>query len=194
MILEAIITTENPDGTMHVSPMGPHVSDDLLQWTLKPFQTSKTFQNLYCTNRCVVHVVDDALLLARAVTGQASGSPSRFVEGAGFILLGACHWYSLSIELWDISQPRAVALCHVESTGNERPFFGWNRAKHAVVELAILSSRLGMLAPDFIQAEIERLRILIDKTAGESETEAFQLLVDCIDERSRDRVDSPKHS
>jgi hypothetical protein len=194
LILEAIISTENLDGSMHVAPMGPHVSDDLLQWTLKPFQTSKTFQNLYRTNRCVVHVVDDALLLAKAVIGQANDSPSRFVEGAGFVLLGACHWYSLSIESWDIHQPRAVALCQVRSLGNERPFFGWNRAKHAVVELAILSSRIGMLAPDFIQGEIERLRILIDKTAGESETEAFQLLVDYIDERTCDRVDNPDHS
>lgn len=178
---------------MHVAPMGPHVSNELLQWTLKPFQTSKTFQNLHRTNRCVVHVVDDALLLARAVTGQANDSPSRFVEGTGFILLEACHWYSLSIESWDISQPRAVAVCQVKSTGNERPFFGWNRAKHAVVELAILSSRLGMLAPDFIQTEIERLQILIDKTAGESETEAFQLLVDYIADRTCDRVDNPNH-
>jgi uncharacterized protein len=191
LILEAIITTESLEGAMHVAPMGPHVSEDLSQWTLKPFQTSKTFQNLYRTNRCVVHVVDDALLLAKAVVGKANDAQSRFIDDSGFVLLQACHWYALSIVSWDISQPRAVAICRVESSGNQQPFFGWNRAKHAVVELAILTSRVGMLESEFIQAEIERLRILIDKTAGESETEAFQLLVEYIDQRTRDLIDSP---
>jgi len=188
LILEAIITSENADGTMHVAPMGPHVSDDLSQWTLKPFQSSTTFRNLRASNRCVVNVVDDSMLLTLAVTGQANTAASRFVDSCGFVLHGACHWYALSIKSWDVSQPRAIALCEVQSTGVERPFFGWNRAKHAVVELAILTSRIDMLAPESIQSEIDRLQILIDKTAGKSETDAFRLLVDWIGSHNRENV------
>ena len=174
---------------MHVAPMGPHVSDDLLQWTLKPFQSSTTFRNLRASNRCVVNVVDDSMLLTLAVTGQANKAASRFVDSCGFVLDGACHWYALSIQSWDVSQPRAIAQCEVQSTGIERPFFGWNRAKHAVVELAILTSRIDMLTPESIQSEIDRLKVLIDKTAGKSETGAFRLLVDWISNHTREKVD-----
>jgi hypothetical protein len=43
-----------------------------------------------------------------------------------------------------------------------------------------------MLAPDFIREEIDRLRILIDKTAGESETRAFEILTEFIDRSLRE--------
>ena len=170
--------------------MGPHVSDDLTQWTLKPFQSSTTFRNLRAANRCVVNVIDDSMLLALAVTGQANTAPFCFIDGSGFVLKQACHWYALSIQSWDVSQSRAIANCEVQSTGIERPFFGWNRAKHAVVELAILTSRIDMLAPESIQSEIDRLQILIDKTAGTSETDAFQLLVDWIHSHTRENIDA----
>jgi len=137
----------------------------------------------------VVNVVDDSMLLALAVTGQANTVASRFIDSYGFVLDGACHWYALSIQSWDVSQPRAIALCEVQSTGVERPFFGWNRAKHAVVELAILTSRIDMLAPESIQSEIDRLQILIDKTAGKSETDAFRLLVDWISNHTLGKVE-----
>jgi len=180
LILEAIITSENDDGTIHVAPMGPHVSDDLSEWTLKPFQTSTTFRNLYAKNRCVVNIVDDALLLAQAVVGQANESHARYVDEVGYVLNAACHWYGLTITSWDVTQPRAIAKCSIGSKRVSHPFFGWNRAKHSVLELAILVSRLKMLEKSFIQSEIERLRVLIDKTAGERESIAFDLLVDHI--------------
>jgi len=160
--------------------MGPHVSDDLSEWTLKPFQSSTTFRNLHGRHRCVINVVDDALLLANAVLGNANDSPSLWTDGLGYVLDGSCHWYALSIKDWDITQPRAIATCLVCSTGSKRSFFGWNRAKHAVVELAILTSRIGLLESAYLESEIARLRVLIDKTAGERENLAFQLLVEHI--------------
>lgn len=176
LILEAIITTELPDGSMHVAPMGPEVDDTFQEWVLKPFQSSTTFQNLRHTNRCVVHVVDDSMLIANAVLGLANQFPSQHVADCGFVLSTACHWYALRVVDWDTSESRAIARCSVVQSKVLKPFFGWNRAKHAVVEMAILASRVHLFDRAMLNAEIERYRTLVEKTAGSHERDAFQLL------------------
>jgi hypothetical protein len=55
-----------------------------------------------------------------------------------------------------------------------------NRAKAAVVEGAILVSRLLMLPREKIEAEIAYLEIAISKTAGEAEREAWAWLMDAV--------------
>ncbi len=62
-----------------------------------------------------------------------------------------------------------------------RAFEGFNRAKAAVVELAILTSRLSMLPREKIETEIAYLKITIDKTAGPEELEAFGWLMEKIE-------------
>ncbi len=57
-----------------------------------------------------------------------------------------------------------------------RDFFGLNRAKHAVVEAAILATRKHMIPLASLKADFERLRPLIEKTGGPREREAFELL------------------
>jgi hypothetical protein len=57
------------------------------------------------------------------------------------------------------------------------PFTGFNRARAAVLELAILVSRLNMLPRDKIEAEIAYLQIAIEKTAGPEEREAWGWLM-----------------
>ena len=184
MILEGILTTESEDGTLHVAPMGPEVNEELTCWKLKPFQTSKSFRNLRRTNRGVLHVTDDSLLLAKAVLGQANDWPAHFDPAIGFRLEGACHWYGLKIIEWDVSRDRAFASAVVERFEVQRPFFGWNRAKHAVLEAAILASRVSMLERDSVIGDLERLKVWVQKTAGEKEQIAFAMLHDFILENS----------
>jgi uncharacterized protein len=57
---------------------------------------------------------------------------------------------------------------------------GFNRAQAAVIELAVLVSRLHMLPVEKITQEMQYLQIAIDKTAGERELQAWQWLVDCV--------------
>jgi len=184
MILEGILTTESVDGSLHVAPMGPEVNESLTSWTLKPFQTSTSYENLRRSGRCVFHVIDDSLLLAKAVLGQANNWPTRFEPTAGFILDETCHWYALRIDKWNTSQDRATASATVVLRQVERAFFGWNRAKHAVVEAAILASRIGMLDHETLIADLERLSVLVQKTAGDRERIAFELLKSFIFENT----------
>ena len=65
---------------------------------------------------------------------------------------------------------------------NHRPFHGFNRAQAAVVEAAILVSRLHMLPPEKIEREIGYLQIAIDKTAGPRERQAWDWLMERIAE------------
>jgi len=61
-------------------------------------------------------------------------------------------------------------------TGRLRDFFGFNRAKHAVVEAAILATRTAFLPLDDIEAEYRKLAVLVEKTGGEQEHAAFDFL------------------
>ena len=60
------------------------------------------------------------------------------------------------------------------------PFAGFNRAQAAVIEAAILVSRLHMLPREKIETEIGYLETAIEKTAGAQETEAWTWLMEAI--------------
>ncbi len=195
MIIEGVLTTEDATGAMHVSPIGPHVDDALSRWTLKPFQSSTTFINLQASSRAIFHVVDDSLLMAAAVLGLCNparplnptldGIDSKQIESMvaavfkpeiGWVLDSSCSYYALSIEQWDVTGPRAIANCSLQCRVEKRPFWGWNRAKHSILELAIVASRVQMLERSVIDDELDRHGIIIEKTAGPRELAAWELL------------------
>ena len=195
MVIEGIVTTENEDGSMHVAPIGPHVNSELTSWVLKPFQSSTTFTNLKRSSRAVFHVVDDPLLMAAAVLGYCNRSSqddevlqnfgaqpfgelvaSHFVSDVGWVLELSCRWFGLTIVNWDTNNPRAVAECKLSKQEQIRSFWGWNRARHSILELAILASRIHMLDRAEIDQELARHKIIIEKTAGDRERHAWELL------------------
>lgn len=182
LILEGIVTTRNADGTINVSPMGPLVDRELTSFRFRPFQTSRTYQNLKRERAGIFHVVDDVLLLAKAAVNRLEREPAflqpEVVEGA--VLEDACRWFEFVVESIDDSESRATVETHLVHTGDLRPFWGFNRAKHAVLELAVLSTRLFLLTRTDADAEVERLSVLIEKTAGDREQQAFDLLREYI--------------
>lgn len=178
MILEGVVTTLNSDSVLNVAPMGPIVAADMGSALLRPFQTSTTYQNLQQTRCGVLHVVDDVLLIAKAVTHQLSDEPAtkpaESVEGR--VLLSACRWYEFTVDSIDDSDQRTECPVTIVHSGRLRDFFGFNRARHAVLEAAILATRTHLLSADHVLAEFERLRSPIKKTGGSTEFEAFELL------------------
>ena len=182
LILEGIVTTLNVDRTVNVSPMGPEVDESMRQLVLKPYRTSTTYHNLKRTGEGVFHVTDDVELLARAAVGTLDPLPelidSTSVEGR--ILAGACRWYALRVASLDDSQDRTRIVCDVVDQGHLRDFFGFNRAKHAVLEAAILATRTGFLNPDEVLLEFDRLQSAVDKTGGVAEKRAFEFLFDYV--------------
>jgi hypothetical protein len=185
VILEGIVTTVNADGSVNISPMGPEVDDAMLRLVLKPFRTSTTYANLKRTGQGVFHVTDDVELIAQAAVGTPDPLPRMVPADAveGWILADACRWYAFRTSLLDDSQERTRIECEVVAQGRLRDFFGFNRARHAVLEAAILATRTGLLPADEIFAQLERLRPLVDKTGGARERRAWTFLERVIRER-----------
>lgn len=174
-ILEGIVTSENSDGTINVAPMGPIVDATMATLALRPFSTSTTFQNLTRGRTGVFHVTDDVLLFARAATGQVEPR-LKYLEGHSLVLANSCRWYAFEIVSIDDSQDRTLMEARVTQSGRLRDFFGFNRAKHAVIEAAILATRVQFWPADQLFIELARLKPLVDKTGSTEEQQAFALL------------------
>src|SRR6058998_1593136 len=65
-------------------------------------------------------------------------------------------------------------------TRPRREFLGFNRARNAVLEAAILATRTHLLPPEQISADFARLQVIVDKTAGPREREAMALLSEYV--------------
>ena len=161
VILEGIVTTLSPDGTLNVAPMGPRVDSDMnmTRFVLRPFSTSTTYHNLKARGEGVFHVTDDVLLLAQTAIGAAP-SPAPAARAAdvvaGQILTEACRYYEFRVIELDDREERTAIVVETVAQGRQRDFFGFNRAKHAVVEAAILATRADWLAVDEILARVSQ--------------------------------------
>jgi uncharacterized protein len=179
LILEGLVTTLDENGRVHVAPMGPAVEGaEFNRFLLRPYPTSHTYQNLRRHGEGVLHVSDDVLLLARAAIGRVDPPPEVFSAERirGYVLWRACRWYEFRVTSVDDSQDRVRMEADVVHFGRLRDFFGFNRAKHAIVEAAILATRTAFLPAEHIAAEFKRLAVLVEKTGGPDEHAAFALL------------------
>lgn len=187
MILEGVVTTVNEDGSVNVAPMGPIVDESFQHLVFRPFTTSTTYRNLKRTGQGVLHVTDDVELIARAAVGKLDPLPAMFPAEPfeGYILADACRWFAFRVVSLDDRQERTRIEAEVIDGGTLRDFFGFNRAKHAVLEAAILATRLHLLPPKDVQSELARLAVLVEKTAGPREQAAFEFLRQYLDDYAR---------
>ena len=177
MILEGLVTTTAADGRLHLAPMGPTVDAGMTHLLLRPFPSSTTFQNLVRHGEGVFHVTDDALLIAKACLGQAGEPPSRPAERVkGYLLSESCRAYEFVVRSIDTTRERMHVAVDVVATHALREFVGFHRAKHAVVEAAIVATRFGMLPAADVEGEFERCRVIVAKTGGPAEREAMAFL------------------
>lgn len=178
MILEGLVTTVDSEGVLNIAPMGPIVDERMERLRLRPFKTSQTYRNLRQHGEGVFHVTDDVLLLAQAAIGQIDPPPLTVpaTQVRGHVLQDACRFYEFRVEHLDDSNERCDIAVRVVAQGRMRDFFGFNRARHAVVEAAILATRLHLLSVAEVQAEYARLRMLVEKTGGRRERDAFAVL------------------
>lgn len=185
MIVEGIVTSIDAEGLVNVAPMGPFVDSSFATLRLRPYHTSRTYQNLKRHGQGVFHVVDDVLLLAQAAIGELNQLPELFAatKVQGQVIKSACRWYEFEVTELDDSQERTDIQARVVHAGRLNDFFGFNRAKHAVLEAAILATRVHLLPRKQIMQDYDRLQVPLEKTAGPAELEAFALLRDFVRRR-----------
>ena len=174
MIIESIVTTVAADGTVNCAPMGVEWGDDRI--VLKPFLDTATYRNVLAVRTAVVNLVDDVRIFARAAISNPSYPTVPATVVRGVRLADCCSWRELEVRAIDSTPPRSRIETGVVHRGVLREFIGFNRARHAVLEAAIYSTRLHLLPREFITSEFERLQVIVDKTAGSQEQEAMALL------------------
>ncbi|MCA9065695.1 MAG: DUF447 family protein [Planctomycetaceae bacterium] len=184
MICEGLVTSLSDDGQINVAPMGPLVETDFQQLILRPFQSSTTFRNLNATRCGVFHVIDAVDVIAEAAIGRLQRSPPTepAVRVAGAVLQDCCHWYEFRIDRVDASEMRSVMHATVVHFGIRRPFWGLNRARHAILEAAILATRLHLIPIDEVKRSLEFLRSAVEKTGGAVELQTFAMLCDFVEQ------------
>jgi hypothetical protein len=178
VIIESLITSIAEDGQINCAPMGVEWGDEVI--VLKPFLDTATYRNVTAVRRAVVNLTDDVRLFAQAAISNPvyATVPASVVRGV--VLTDCCSWRELEVRTVDSTPPRSRIETIVVHRGFRREFIGFNRAAHAVLETAIYATRLHLLESGFVQSELARLQVIVDKTAGEREREAMALLVDHI--------------
>jgi hypothetical protein len=178
VIIETIITTLSAEGELNIAPMGVEWGDEII--IVKPFLETATFRNLQATGAAVINLTDDVLLFARAIVSNPRVAVVPAEKVAGVVLRDACSWREVQVRSVDDTPPRSRIVTAVVHRGVRREFLGFNRARHAVLEAAILATRTHLLPADHIRGEFERLQVIVDKTAGPHEQEAMALLTDHV--------------
>lgn len=181
MIVETIVTSMDPAGAINFAPMGVEWGQEII--VLKPFLETSTFRNVSATRAAVVNLTDDAMLFAQGAISspQFPSVPATAVRGV--VLEAACSWLELVVRTIDATPPRSRIEARVVHRGSRREFIGFNRAKHAVLEAAILATRTHLLPRNQIQEEFAKLQVLVDKTAGPREREAMEMLTRYVQSR-----------
>lgn len=177
-IFETVVTTVSPAGRAHTAPMGVRYRAEAV--VLMPFKPSTTLDNIVATGHAVLNIVTDTRVFAGCVTGRRSWPTVPAARVAGVRL--ACALSHLELRLaqhHDDAQRPVLQMARVHEQ-EHAPFAGFNRAQAAVIEGAVLVSRLHMLPPEKVDTEMAYLQIAIDKTAGPAEREAWGWLREAV--------------
>lgn len=177
-IVETIITTTNASAELHVAPLGLIQEGD--HWIIGPFKPSKTLDNLKANPVFTASHTDDVRVIAGCVSGRKSWPTVDAIKIIGGRLADCVSHWELKVDrvLEDETRPRFFAKIVHEQM--HRPWEGYSRAQAAVIELAVLTTRLHMLPAEKIDAELKYLEIAITKTAGERELQAWGWLMDKV--------------
>lgn len=179
-INETIVTTQNHEGQVHITPFG--VREQGGHILIAPFKPSTTLQNILDTKAAVVNLTDDVRVFAGALTKQLCCEITAAEKISGARLVDTLAHMELELIEIKEDEQRPTLIMRLVHEVNHRPFKGFNRAQAAVIELAVLVSRLNMLPKDKIMQEKDYLQIAIDKTAGDAELEAWGWLNQHIDQ------------
>jgi len=190
MIRETIITTVSAENDVHIAPMGVAIEGDV--HVIAPFRPSTTLDNLRANPVAVVNYTDDVRVFAGCLTGRRDWPTRPATRVAGVVLEQSLAHAELEVARVEEDEVRPRFHCVAVHAETHAPFRGFNRAQAAVVEAAILVSRLHMLPLEKIKREIAYLEIAVGKTAGPAEAEAWGWLMERIVEFERQATEGKR--
>ena len=177
-IVETIVSTSDAEGNVHIAPLG--LIADGKHWIVAPFKPSKTLENLRANPFAAASHTDDVRVFAGCVTGRKSWPLTPTTEIKGGRLADCLSHWELKVDdiVEDDLRPRF--RCKIVHQETHAPWQGFSRAQAAVLELAVLTTRLKMLPPEKVESELKYLEIAISKTASLKEEEAWSWLMEKI--------------
>jgi hypothetical protein len=161
MIFETIVTTLYADGRVHIAPMGVREEEGFI--VISPFRPSTALDNLLREKSGVVNYTDDVRVFAGCLTGHWQWPTIATESIHGRRLADALAHTEIQLDHVEDDPVRPRLFCRPLHRGNHAPFRGFNRAQAAVLEAAILASRLDMLTREKIDLELAYLKIAVEK-------------------------------
>jgi uncharacterized protein len=178
MIREAIVSTMNKSGQVHFAPFGITAAGE--GWIIAPFYPSTTLSNLRSVPFAAANFTDDVRVFAGCLTGRSQWPTARCEEIPVLRLAKTLAHAELAVTHVSEDDRRPQFHCRVVRTAAHEPFRGFNRAQAAVIEAAILVSRLKLLPREKVERELSYLQSAITKTASSAEEEAWRWLLDAV--------------
>lgn len=179
LIHETIVTTLDSNNQPHIAPFGVREEGNLV--LIAPFRPSNSLDNFLYHRTAVINLTDDVRIFAGAFVGRRDWPLVPTDKIHGVRLASALAHRELELIEIRAHESRPELLFKVAHEVQHQAFRGFNRAQAAVIELAVLVSRLHILPMEKIEAEIKYLTTAIEKTAGERELQAWQWLIEHIE-------------
>lgn len=178
MIYETIVCSVDTQGIAHVTPFGIRIEAGLV--VISPFRPSATLDNIMATGYATVSMTDDVRVFAGALTGRKVWDITPAQKITGYRLVDTLVHQELKLVKVIEDDVRPQLLLEIVHEVQHQAFKGFNRAQAAVIELAVLVSRLKRLPMEKINQEMDYLTIAINKTAGPRELEAWGWLTEAV--------------
>jgi len=178
VITETIVSTINEKGEVNFAPMGVVIEAERI--LLRPYKEATTYQNLLTTRQGVVHITDNVLIFAESAVSSPhfESFPAECIQG--FVMKDTCYYYEFIVSEVDCSRERGKFMARIVKRGRLRDFIGFNRAKNAVIEAAILATRIKFIGVEKILEKFEEYAIIVKKTGGAQEEQAMEYLINYV--------------
>ena len=171
MIIETIFSTLDESGNPNFAPMGVEWGEESV--VVRPFCTSQTCRNLLSGGYGVANLSDNVLAFVEcALYDEILPSfPATTIQGAVF--RDTCSWLELEVVSSHGSEERAEFNCRILHRGSLKKFLGFCRAKNAIIEAAILATRLTFHDRSDVLDSLNQYMKVVEKTGSEIEKQAF---------------------
>ncbi len=178
MIVETIFSTLDKEEKPNFAPMGLVWGEDVI--TVLPFRNTRTYQNLAATGYGIANLSDDVLAYVRCGLYKKvlPNFPAKVVPGAVFE--STCSWREMEVVSKSGSDDRAELKCRVLHKGWQKDFLGFCRAGNAVIEAAILATRLAIYDRRIVDEKLMYYMKIVEKTGDFKEKQAFRLVQDYV--------------
>ena len=181
MIIETIFSTLDANGKPNFAPMGILWSEDAV--LARPFRTSQTYRNLLSSGHGVANFSDNVLAFVQCALYDEILPSFPAVTVPGVVFQDTCSWLELAVVSADGTEGRAEFRCQVLHRGRHRDFLGFCRARNAVIEAAIMATRLPLQERDRVVETLKQYMKIIEKTGSEMEKQAFQLVCEYVEKQ-----------